>query len=161
MHSTSKSKIWERKSESDSDTMWNRRQNGRPPKHDATSISASSSSERATRSEIFDKEMWVICQKHKADKLHDVLTENMGAQLKAICQETDNKLLKVRLSNVIGTSDLLTVVTEDMKYHLFVYKSCTVRHRNSSQNNITKSHKTTHYFLPVSVWPRDTRHCRN
>ena len=52
---------------------------GRPPKYDFTYISASSS-ERATRSEIFDKEICVICQKNKADKLHDVSTENMGAR---------------------------------------------------------------------------------
>ena len=90
---------------------------GRPIKYDAISISASSS-ERATRSEIFDKEMCIIYQKDKADKLHDVSTENMGAHLKAIAQETDSKLLKVRLSNVIGTSYLLRAVTEDMQYHL-------------------------------------------
>ena len=62
--------------------------------------------------------MCVICQKDKADKLHDISTENIGAQFKAIGQETDNRLLKVRLSNVIGTSDLLTAVAEDIKYQL-------------------------------------------
>ena len=50
--------------------------------------------------------------------MHDVSTENMGAQLKAIGQQTDRKLLKVRLSNVVGSPDLLTAVAEDMKYHL-------------------------------------------
>ena len=60
----------------------------------------------------------VICQEDKADKLHNVATENMGAQLKAIGQQTNNELLKVRLSNVVGSSDLLTAVAEDMKYHL-------------------------------------------
>ena len=44
--------------------------------------------------------------------------KNMGAQLKAIGQKTNNELLKVRLSNVVGSSDLLTAVAEDMKYHL-------------------------------------------
>ena len=63
---------------------------GRPIKYDAISISASSS-ERATRSEIYDKEMCIIYQKDKADKLHDVSTENMGAHLKAIAQETNSK----------------------------------------------------------------------
>jgi hypothetical protein len=62
--------------------------------------------------------MCVICQETKADKLHDVSTENMGAQLKDIGQETDNEHLKIRLSNVVGSSDLLTAVAEDMKYHL-------------------------------------------
>ena len=42
----------------------------------------------------FDKEMCVICQEDKADKLHDVATENMGAQLKVIGQQTNNELLK-------------------------------------------------------------------
>uniref|UniRef100_UPI00358EE172 collagen alpha-1(V) chain n=1 Tax=Myxine glutinosa TaxID=7769 RepID=UPI00358EE172 len=73
---------------------------------------------RSTRSQAFDKEMCVICQEDKADQLHDVSTENMGAQLKAIGQQTDRKILKVRLSNVVGSSDLLTAVAEDMKYHL-------------------------------------------
>ena len=62
--------------------------------------------------------MCVICQEDTADKLHDVATENMGAQLKAIGQQTNNELLKVRLSNVVGSSDLLTAVAENMKYHL-------------------------------------------
>ena len=56
---------------------------GRPPKSDAASTSVSTS-QRSTRSQTFDKEMCVICQEDKADKLHDVATENMGAQLKAI-----------------------------------------------------------------------------
>ena len=62
--------------------------------------------------------MSVICQEDKAEKLHDVAIENMGAQLKAIGQQTNNELLKVRLSNVAGSSDILTAVAEDMKYHL-------------------------------------------
>lgn len=90
---------------------------GRPPKSDAAPTSASTS-QRSTRSDTFDKSMCVICQEQKADKLHDVSTQNIGAQLKAIGQETENELLKVRLSNVVGSSDLLTAVAEDMKYHL-------------------------------------------
>ena len=74
---------------------------GRPSKSDVASTSGSTS-QQATRSETFDKEMCVICQQDKSDKLHDVSTENMGAQLKAIGQQTNNKRLKVRLSNVIG-----------------------------------------------------------
>ena len=90
---------------------------GRPPKSDVASEIASRS-QRSTRSQTFDKELCVICQEDKADKLHNVATENMGAQLKAICQQTKNELLKVRLNNVLGSSDLLTAVAEDMKYHL-------------------------------------------
>ena len=90
---------------------------GRPPKSDAASESTSTS-QRSTRSQTFDKEMCVICQEDKADKLHDVETENMGAQLKAIGQQTNNEFLKVRFSNVVGSSDLLIAVVEDMKYHL-------------------------------------------
>jgi len=62
--------------------------------------------------------MYVICQEQTADNLHDVSTENMGAQLKAIGQQTANEQLKVRLSNVGASSHLLTAVAEDMKYHL-------------------------------------------
>ena len=76
----------------------------------------------------------IFCQKDKADKLHNVSNENMGAQLKAIGQETDNKLLKVRLSNIIGTSDLLTAVAEDMKYHLL--------YLSHAKRDIEKAHKT-------------------
>lgn len=89
---------------------------GRPPKSVAAARCASSPQRATTtRSQAFDKEMCVICQQDKIDKLHDVSTENMGAQLKAIGQKTDNELLKVRLSMVIGSSDLLTAVAEDMK----------------------------------------------
>ena len=90
---------------------------GRPSKSD-TAFESASTSQRPTRSQTFDKEMCVICQEDKAEKLHDVSTENIGAQLKAIGQQTNNELLKVRLSNVVGSSDLLTAVAEDMKYHL-------------------------------------------
>ena len=90
---------------------------GRPPKSDVASESTSTS-QRSTRSQTFDKEMSLICQEDKADKLHDVATENMGAQFKAIAQQKNNELLKVRLSNVVCSSDLLTAVAEDMKYHL-------------------------------------------
>ena len=58
----------------------------------------------------------------------------MGAQLKAIGQETDDKRLKVRLSNVIGTSDLLIAVAEDMKYHLMCL--------SHAKRDIEKAHKT-------------------
>ena len=78
--------------------------------------------------------MCVICQKNQADKLHHVSTENIGAQLKAIGQETDNKLLKVRLSNVIGTFDLLTAVAEDMKYRFMCL--------SHAKRDIEKAHKT-------------------
>ena len=61
--------------------------------------------------------MCVICQEDRTDNLHDLSTENMGAQLKAIGQQTTDEQLKVRLSNVIVSSDLLTAVAEDMKYH--------------------------------------------
>ena len=58
----------------------------------------------------------------------------MMFQLKIWEQETDNKLLKVRFSNVIGTSDLLITVTEDMKYHfLFISRA---------KREIEKAHKT-------------------
>ena len=71
-----------------------------------------------TGRQTFDNEMCVICQKVRADNLHDVSTANMGAQLKAIGQHTTDEQLKVRLSNVVVSSDLLTAVAEDMKYHL-------------------------------------------
>ena len=43
----------------------------------------------------------------------------MGAQLKAIGQQTNNEFLKVKLINAVGSSDLLTAVVADMKYHLW------------------------------------------
>ena len=73
---------------------------------------------RLSKGDAASESACVICQEGKADKLHDVLTENIGAQLKAIGQQTNNELLKVRLSNVVGSSDLLTAVAENMKYHL-------------------------------------------
>jgi len=75
--------------------------------------------------------MYVICQEERADNLHDVSTENMGAQLKAIGQQTANEQLKVRLSNVGASSDLLTAVAEDMKYHL--QKPCKTRYRKGEE----------------------------
>ena len=42
----------------------------------------------------------------------------MEVQLNAIGQQTNNELLKVRLSNVVGSYDPLTAFAEDMKYHL-------------------------------------------
>lgn len=89
---------------------------GRPSK--STSTCTPTSPPICTRSQTFDKDMCVICQEERADNLHDVSTENMGAQLKAIGQQTTNEQLKVRLSNVVVSSDLLTAVAEDMKYHL-------------------------------------------
>ena len=62
--------------------------------------------------------MCVICQEDKPDKLQNVKTKTMGVQLNAIGQQTNNELLKVRLSNVVGSSDPLTAFAEDMKYHL-------------------------------------------
>ena len=91
---------------------------GRPHKSDDDAATSMHKSQRAKRSQTFNKELCVICQQNKADKLHDVSTENMGGQLKAIGQETNNEDLKVRLSNVICSSDLLTAVAEEMKYHL-------------------------------------------
>ncbi|KAK6182330.1 hypothetical protein SNE40_010041 [Patella caerulea] len=58
--------------------------------------------------------MCIICQEDKADNLHNVSIENMGAQFKAIGQQT----ARVRQSNVVVSSDLLTAVAEDTKYHL-------------------------------------------
>ena len=66
----------------------------------------------------------------------------MGAQLKAIGQQTNNELLKVRLSNVVGSSDLLTAVAEDMKYNLL---------RLSHAKRDIQTPKTTDSFFPVSV----------
>jgi len=62
--------------------------------------------------------MCVICQEERADNFHDVSTKNMGALLKAIGQQTTNEQLKVRLSNVVASSDLLTAVAKNMKYYL-------------------------------------------
>ena len=67
-------------------------------------------------------EMCVICQEDKPDKLQNVKTKTMGVQLSAIGQQTNNELLKVRLSNVVGSSDPLTAFAEDMKYHLLCLK---------------------------------------
>lgn len=73
---------------------------------------------RISRCLTFDKDMCVMCQEQKDEKLHNVSTQNMGEQLKDIGQRTGNELLKVRLSKVVSSSDLLTAVAEDMKYHL-------------------------------------------
>ena len=94
-----------------------KRKKGRPPKSDDASTSASTS-QRSTRSQAFDKEMCVICQEDKPDRLINVKSKNMGVKLKAIGQQTNNELLKVRLSNVVGSPDPLTAFAEDMKYHL-------------------------------------------
>ena len=94
---------------------------GRPPKSNDASTS-DSTSQRSTRSQAFDKELCIICQEDKPDKLHNVTTKTMGVQLKAIGQQTNNELLKVRLSNVVGSSDPLTAFAEDMKYHLLCLK---------------------------------------
>ena len=117
---------------------------GRPSK--STTTCTSTSLPICTRHHTFDKEMCAICQEETADNLHDVSTENMGAQLKAIGQQTANEQLKVRLSNVGASLDLLTAVAEDMKYHLLclshakrdieTYK----RRRDNSQKMILSSH---------------------
>ena len=94
------------------------KQKNKGPPSKSTSTCTCTSLPISTRSQSFDKEMCVICQEDRTDNLLDVSTENMGAQLKAIGQQTTAEQLKVRLSNVIVSSDLLTAVAEDMKYHL-------------------------------------------
>ena len=89
---------------------------GCPSSHDATK--STSTPPRNTREKYLKKHMCVICQADKKDKLHNVSTENMGAQLIIIGQETRSESLKVRLSNLVSSSDPLTAVAEDMKYHL-------------------------------------------
>ena len=72
----------------------------RPHKSDDAAKSMCKS-QWVTRSRTFDKEICVICQQNKTGKLHDVSTENMGGQLKAIDQVTNNEDLNDELSNVI------------------------------------------------------------
>lgn len=79
---------------------------------------STSASPRRTREQYFKKHMCVICQEDQKDKLHNVSTENMGSQLIIIGQKTGKEGLKVRLSNLVSSSDPLTAVAEDMKYHL-------------------------------------------
>ena len=47
----------------------------------------------------------------------------MEVQLKAIGQQTNNELLKVRMSNFVGSSDPFTAFDEDMKYHLLCLRN--------------------------------------
>jgi hypothetical protein len=94
---------------------------GRPSSCDA--VESTSRSHRSAREQSLEKQRCVLCQEDRAEKLHDVSTKNMGAQLKAIGQETDNENIKVRLSSIVSSSDLLASVAEDMKYHL----SCLIK----------------------------------
>ena len=91
------------------------------------------------RCETHDKERCVICQQDNQEILHSVSTKNMGAQLKAIGEHTDNKALKVRLANVMTSTDLLVAVAEDHKYHL----SCLVKaKREIEKQTKTKNNST-------------------
>lgn len=84
---------------------------GRPVKFNADSCT--STSQRSTRNETFDNALYIFCQEDiKGEKLHEVSTANMGAQLKEIGEQTSNERLKVILNNVVSSSDLLTAVAE-------------------------------------------------
>ena len=91
---------------------------GRPSSCDSTLTACSTASQRHTREQCYQKHKCVFCQDDTGSKLHDVSSKNMGTQIKAIGLETSNEGLRVRLSNVACSSDLLQSVVDDMKYHL-------------------------------------------
>ena len=77
----------------------------------------------------------MFCQEDRKDSLHDVTSKNMGTQLLNIGKETSIDLLKVRLSPIVCSNDLLTAVSEEMKYHL----PCLIkakRHNQKSKQNV-------------------------
>jgi hypothetical protein len=70
----------------------------------------------------------------------------MGAQFKAIGQQTDNdRTTESQIQHCYNSPDLLTAVVEDMKYHLLCF--------SHAQRNIEKANiiKTKRSFLAVSV----------
>ena len=91
---------------------------GRPSSCDSTLNVCSTTSQRHTREQCYQKHKCVFCQDDTGSKLHDVSSKNMGTQIKTIGQETSNEGLRVRFSNVACSSDPLQSVSDDMKYHL-------------------------------------------
>ena len=77
----------------------------------------STTSQRHTREQCYQKHKCVFCQDDTGSKRHDVSSTNMGTQIKTIRLETSNAGLRVRSSNVACSSDPLSVV-DDMKLHL-------------------------------------------
>ena len=110
------------------------RKRGRPSSFDESE--SSSGSKRNVRQLKFDKQSCVLCQENRAEKLHEVTTKNMGAQLKTIGQDTADESIKIRLSSIVISPDLLAAVAEDMKYHL----SCLTKAKRDIEKS-KQSHK--------------------
>ena len=89
--------------------------------------------------------MCVFCQLDKADKLHDVSTENMGAQLKAIGQRTENEL-ELDLKECIGTYEFGVVprslFASDVSL-LLVYDKASVLHHLEKMNGMAVVYSVT------------------
>ena len=78
----------------------------------------STSEERVHRSSIspLNKDLCIFCQEISKEKLHDVVSSNMGIRLKSAVETSADVTLKVRIGSLLAHPK--DAFAQDMKYHL-------------------------------------------